>query len=358
MDVGFFQNGVTANFDWFKRETLGMLTSGQVLPATLGASAPQENAADLETKGFELSVAYNDTFNIGGAPFQFSVSAGLSNSETVMTRFDNPENLLSSFYEGMVIGDLWGYHVEGLFQTEEEVAAHVNQSYVSARITPRGGLQPGDVKYADLNGDGVVDAGTNTLDDPGDQKIVGNTAPKYLYNFRLSASWKGFDVSAFFQGVGKQDWYPGYNSQLFWGPYSRPYASFVRKDLANDIWSPDNPDAYYPRGFGYIALSTRNTLRNINDRYLQDISYLRLKNLTVGYNLPKSVLDRTPFDKFRLYLSGENILTFTKLTDYIDPEIASNLVDLNTPSGSYTYDSRAQEAPMSKTYSLGVSVQF
>jgi len=358
VDLGFFQNKLTANFDWFKRETLGMLTAGQVLPATLGASAPQENAADLETKGFELFLGYSDSFTVGGSPFQLSLSAGLSNSETVITRFDNPENLLNSFYEGMVIGDLWGYEIEGLFQSAEEIAAHVDESYVTARISGRGGLQPGDVKYVDINGDGVVDAGTNTLDDPGDQKIVGNVAPKYLYNFRVAASWKGFDLSAFFQGVGKQDWYPGYNSQLFWGPYSRPYASFVRKDLANNIWSPDNTDAYYPRGFGYIALSSRNSLRNTNDRYLQDISYLRLKNLTFGYNLPKSVLDKTPFDKIRLYLSGENILTFTKLTDYIDPEIASNQVNLNAPSGSYTYDSRGQEAPMSKTYSLGISVQF
>ncbi|WP_165357461.1 TonB-dependent receptor [Flagellimonas olearia] len=358
VDLGLFNNRVTANFDWFKRETLGMLTAGQVLPATLGASAPKENAADLETKGFELSLGFTDSFNLGGSPFQLSVSAGLSNSETTITKFDNPENLLNSFYEGMVIGDIWGYQIDGLFQSEEEVAAHVDQSYVTARISGRGGLQPGDVKYADLNGDGVVNAGTNTLDDPGDQKIVGNVAPKYLYNFRISSSWKGFDISAFFQGVGKQDWYPGYNSQLFWGPYSRPYASFVRKDLANDIWSPENPNGFYPRGFGYIALSGRNSLYNINDRYLQDISYLRLKNLTFGYNLPQSVLERTPFDKIRLYLSGENILTFTKLTDYIDPEIASNQVNLNSPSGSYSYDSRGQEAPMSKTYSLGISVQF
>jgi len=358
LDLGLFKNKVTANFDWFKRETLGMLTAGQVLPATLGAAAPQENAADLETKGFELSVAYSDSFVVGGSPLQFSFSAGLSNSETTITRFDNPENLLNSFYEGMKIGDLWGYEIEGLFQSEEEIAAHVDQSYVSPRITPRGGLQPGDVKYTDLNGDGVVNAGTNTLDDPGDQKIVGNVAPQYLYNFKIASSWKGFDISAFFQGVGKQDWYPGYNSQLFWGPYSRPYASFVRKDLANNIWSADNPDAYYPRGFGYIALSTRNSLRNTNDRYLQDISYLRLKNLTVGYNLPQSVLNRLPVKKVRLYLSGENILTFTKLTDYIDPEIASNQVNLNAPSGSYAYDSRGQEAPMSKTYSLGLSIQF
>lgn len=358
VDIGLFRNKFTANFDWFKRETLGMLTAGQVLPATLGASAPQENAADLETKGFELSLGYSDRFNLGGSPLQLSLRAGLSNSETVVTRFDNPENLLNSFYEGMVIGDLWGYEIEGLFQSQEEIAAHVDQSYVTARISGRGGLQPGDVKYVDINGDDVVNAGTNTLDNPGDQKIVGNVAPKYLYNFRAAASWKGFDISAFFQGVGKQDWYPGYNSQLFWGPYSRPYASFVRKDLANNIWSPDNTDAYYPRGFGYIALSGRNSLRNTNDRYLQDISYLRLKNLTLGYNLPKSVLDRTPFDKIRLYLSGENIFTFTKLTDYIDPEIASNQVNLNSPSGSYTYDSRGQEAPMSKTYSIGISVQF
>ena len=204
VDLGLFANRFSANFDWFKRETIGMLTAGQVLPATLGATAPKQNSADLETKGFELSMGYSDSFMVGGSPLQFQVSAGLSNSETTITRFDNPEKLLNSFYEGMVIGDLWGYEIDGLFQTEEEIASHVDQSYVSAGIYARGGLQPGDLKYVDINGDGAVNAGTNTLGDPGDQKIVGNVAPKYLYNFRVSSSWKGFDISAFFKELGNR----------------------------------------------------------------------------------------------------------------------------------------------------------
>jgi TonB-linked SusC/RagA family outer membrane protein len=358
VDLGFLENKVNINFDWFKRETLGMLTAGQILPAVLGAAAPQENAGDLVTKGFELAFAYNDKFLLGGSDFTFKLGAGLSNSRSKITKFDNPEGLLNGFYEGMTIGELWGFHVEGLFQTEEEVANHADQTRVSSQIRSQG-IKPGDVKYADSNGDGFVNFGDNTLDNPGDRKVIGNVTPQYLYNFNIGASWKGFDMSAIFQGVGKQDWYPGPNSQLFWGPYSRPYASFVRKDLANNIWSPDNPNAYYPRAFGYIALGNAKTLGSVNDRYLQSIAYLRLKNLTVGYNLPDEVLDKTMFSKVRVYLSGENILTFSKLTDYIDPEIASNKLSFNQPRGNYGYDdSRGQEAPMSKTYSLGLSIQF
>ncbi len=358
VDLGFLKNQLNINFDWFKRETLGMLTAGQILPAVLGASAPQENAGDLVTQGFELALTYNDKFLLGDSEFNFKLGAGLSNSRSKITKFDNPEGLLNGFYEGMTIGELWGFHVEGLFQTEEEVANHADQTRVSAQIRSQG-IKPGDVKYADTNGDGVVDFGDNTLENPGDRKVIGNVTPQYLYNFNIGASCKGFDMSAIFQGVGKQDWYPGPNSQLFWGPYSRPYASYVRKDLANNIWSPENPDAYYPRAFGYIALGNAKTLGSVNDRYLQSVAYLRLKNLTLGYNLPNEFLEMTPFTKIRLYLSGENILTFSKLTDYIDPEIASNKLSLNQPRGNYGYDdSRGQEAPMSKTYSLGLSIQF
>ena len=357
IDIGLFQNKFNMKFDWFKRETLGMLTAGKVVPATLGTSAPQENAADLATKGFELALGYNNRFDVAGSPLLFSFSAGLSNSKTRITKFDNPKKLLGNYYEGMTIGELWGYHVPGLFQSGEEIASHADQSAVSTRIIPRGGLQPGDVKYADLNGDGYVTPGDNTLNNPGDRRIIGNVAPQYLYNFRFTVEWKGFDLSAFFQGVGKQDWYPYTDSQLFWGPYSRPYASFVRKDLANNIWSEDNRDAYFPRAFGYIALGSTNTLGAVNDRYMQSIAYLRLKNLTIGYSLPDKILARTPFSKLRFFLSGENILTFTGLTGYVDPEAASNAVNLNAPSTS-TIGAKGQVAPFSETYSAGISLQF
>ena len=357
VDVGFFNNSLTAGFDWFQRDTDGMLTAGATLPSVLGTSSPQENAADLRTRGFELSLGYNKTFQVANSPFNFSITGTLSDSETIITRFDNPSNSLLDFYEGMTIGELWGYHIDGLFQSEEEIVGHADQTRVSNRIMAAGGLQPGDVRYVDLNGDGVINEGENTVDNPGDRRIIGNSAPHYLYSFKVSSSWKGFDISAFFQGVGQQDWYPNTDSRTFWAMYNRPYDSFIRKDLANNIWSPENPDAYFPRMFGYIALSDNDALGALNDRYIQDISYLRLKNLTVGYTIPKNIIDRLPFTKFRIYFSGENLLTFSKLTDYIDPEAASNSVNLNAPSTS-TNRSTAQTVPFSEIYSLGVSLQF
>lgn len=355
VDVGVFNNHLSASFDWFQRDTEGMLSPGATLPSVLGTASPLENAADLRTKGFELSVSYNDYFELAEDTFSWSVTANLSNSKTKITNFDNPNRSLVDFYEGMSIGELWGYRIDGLFQTEEEIANHADQSFVSNRITSGGGLQPGDVKYRDLDGDGYIGEGENTVDNPGDREIIGNSAPQYLYSFLANANWKGFDFSVFFQGVGKQDWYPNSDSRMFWGPYNRPYNSYIRKDMVDDMWSPENTDAYYPRNYGYIALG--GSLEKVNDRYLQSVAYLRLKNLTLGYTLPDGLISKTAATKLRIYFSGENLLTFSKLTDYIDPEAASASVNLNSPSTSANRGT-AQTNPFSETYSLGLSLKF
>ncbi|MCX2839063.1 TonB-dependent receptor [Salinimicrobium sp. MT39] len=354
-DIALLDNRFFMSFDWFQRDTEGMLVPGATLPAVLGAASPLENAADLRTRGFELSLTYGDSFELSNDPFSFSLTGNLSNSVTKITRFENPNLSLIDFYEGMTNGELWGYRIDGLFQTEEEIANHADQSFVSNRITSGGGLKPGDVKYLDLNGDGVVNQGENTVNDPGDREIIGNSAPRYLYSLTLNTEWKGFDLSAFFQGVGKQDWYPNSDSRLFWGPYNRPYNSFIRKDLADNMWSPENPNAYFPRNYGYIALG--GSLEKVNDRYLQSVAYLRLKNLTFGYTVPEGIISQVPATKLRVYFSGENLFTFSPLTDYIDPEAASNSVNLNQPTTS-SNRSTAQTVPFTKTYSLGLTFQF
>ncbi len=354
-DIAMFDNRLTLNFDWFRRDTKGMLAPGASLPSVLGTVSPLENAADLRTRGFELSLGYQDSFDLDDDPFSFSVTGNLSNSITKITRFENPNKSLIDFYDGMTIGELWGYRIEGLFQSEQEIADHADQSFVSNRISSGGGLKPGDVKYIDLNGDGFVGEGENTVNDPGDREIIGNSAPQYLYSFVLDAKWKGFDISGFFQGVGKQDWYPNNDSRFFWAQYNRPYNSYIRKDLVDNMWSPENPDAYFPRNYGYIAIG--GSLEKINDRYLQSVAYLRLKNLTLGYTIPEGIISNSSSTKLRLYLSGENLFTFSPLTDYIDPEAASSTVNLNSPSAS-SNRSTAQVNPFSKTYSLGLTFQF
>ena len=355
VDFTLLDNRLSATFDWFQRDTDGMLSPGATLPSVLGTGSPLENAADLRARGFELSLSYQDSFELGNDPFSYSVTANLSNTKTKITRFQNPNLSLVDFYEGMTIGELWGYRIDGLFQTEEEIAGHADQSFVSNRISSGGGLQPGDVKYLDLDGDGFVGEGENTVNDPGDREIIGNSAPQYLYSFLANAKWNNFDVSFFFQGVGKQDWYPNSDSRMFWGPYNRPYNSYIRKDLVEEIWTPENTDAYFPRNYGYIALG--GSLEKVNDRYLQSVAYLRLKNLTLGYTIPEGIISQSSATKLRIYLSGENLLTFSPLTDYIDPEAASASVNLNNPSTSANRGT-AQVVPFSKTYSLGVSFQF
>ncbi|MAZ27564.1 MAG: SusC/RagA family protein [Cytophagaceae bacterium] len=356
IDFSIMNNTLSASFDWFQRDTDGMLVPGATLPSILGASSPLENAADLRTKGFEVSVTYSNSFELGSAPLTYSITGNLSNSISKITSFDNPNRSLVDFYEGMTIGELWGYHIEGLFQSAEEIANHADQSFVSNRITASAaGLQPGDVKYMDLDGDGFVGEGENTVDNPGDREVIGNTAPQYLYSLTANANWKGFDFSMFWQGVGQQDWYPNSDSRMFWAQYNRPYNSYIRKDLVDEIWTPENTDAYFPRNFGYIALG--GSLEKVNDRYMQSVAYLGLKNLTLGYTIPQGWISDSPALKLRVFFSGENMLTFSPLTDYIDPEAASATVNLNRPSTSANRGT-AQVNPFSKTYSFGVTLQF
>ena len=211
-------------------------------------------------------------------------------------------------------------------------------------------LRAGDVKFIDRNNDGKIDEGSGTVADPGDKTIIGNSTPRYSYSFRLDADYAGFDISAFFQGVGKRDWYPSSRADYLWGPYSMPSASFIEKDFLDKCWSEDNPGGYFPRQRGYQSYSG-GALYVENDRYIQNIAYLRLKNLTVGYTLP---LRKNPYVKsIRLYFTGENLAYWSPLkkwTKMVDPEMAIATGTQNADSGvTYGY---------SKSFSFGIDVKF
>ena len=205
-------------------------------------------------------------------------------------------------------------------------------------------LQAGDIKILDLDGSGVIDTGANTLDNPGDRRIIGNSQPRYSYGFNLSAQWNGIDLSMLFQGIGRQHWYPHRESQMFWHVYARPYGSFIPKNFKDMMWSEENPNAYFPFIRGYTAQNSE--LSVANDMYLQNIAYCKLRNLTIGYSLPRVVLDKIRLDRVRVYLSGENLFTWTKLdTKYLDPE-------------SVTQDPTGRAYPMSKILSVGLDITF
>ncbi len=139
--------------------------------------------------------------------------------------------------------------VDGYFATDEEAANYgVDQSvvnYIINNAVVDRGLHAGDMKYLDLDGNNKIEQ-TVSANDIKDQRIIGNSLPRYTYSIRLNAEWNGIDFSVFFQGVGKQDWYPSSDAFAFWGPYSSPAPSFIPKDFLADVWSVDNPDAYFP----------------------------------------------------------------------------------------------------------------
>ena len=351
-DFGVFQNRLNFSADIYQRDTKDMLTKGKTLPSVFGAGEPKENAANMRTRGFEVSLSWSDKFLLGNKPFSYSVSAILSDYTAKITKFDNPTKLLSDHYEGKRLGEIWGYSYDGFFKTTEEAqewAKIVNQDKINKRRVQAPTeelrmLQAGDIKILDLDGSGVIDTGANTLDNPGDRRIIGNSQPRYSYGFNLSAQWNGIDLSMLFQGIGRQHWYPHRESQMFWHVYARPYDSFIPKNFKDMMWSEENPNAYFPFIRGYTAQNSE--LSVANDMYLQNIAYCKLRNLTIGYSLPRVVLDKIRLDRVRVYLSGENLFTWTKLdTKYLDPE-------------SVTQDPTGRAYPMSKILSVGLDITF
>lgn len=354
IDAAFLKNRLLVSYDWYRRKTTDMLIPGKTLPSVFGASSPLQNAGDLLTKGFEVSVKWQDHGKLAGKPFSYSVGAVLSDYKATITKFDNPDQLLSSHYVGEQLGEIWGYSIDGFFKTQVEADSRdINQDYVDRdqRLTSPGEwskLHPGDLKFKDLNGDKIVNEGKNTLGDHGDLRRIGNTLPRYSFGFNASFNWSNFDLAVAFQGIGKQNWYPNVESSKFWGPYGRPYASFIPKNFEKDIWSETNPNAYYPLLRGYAAYPGGELSVN-NDKYLQNLAYIRLKNLTIGYNLPVTLTKRFKIQKLRLYFTGQNLLTFTKMkTKYIDPEQVS-------PSAN---DAGGRDYPFFKQYSGGFDITF
>lgn len=356
LDLGFFNNRLTATADIFIRDTKNMLTESLTLPSVYGAKTPKENCADLRTNGWELYVRWNDTFDLGGRPFSYGVSASIGDYKSKITKYNNPDRLISSYYEGMTLGEIWGYRVAGLFATDEDAAAYqarINDKAVNQRVyncKKDNRLMAGDVEFIDIDNNGSIDEGSGTVDSPGDKCIIGNKLPRYNYSFRIDGNYAGFDLSVFFQGVGKQDWYPTNYAYDFWGPYSFPSLSFIHSGFMDNVWNENNTDAYFPRPRGYESYSS-GALGEANDRYIQNASYLRLKNLTIGYTIP--LKSTKVFKNIRVYLTGENLFYWSPMKKYcktVDPELTNTSSTYNSGSGvGYGY---------SRSYSFGVDLQF
>lgn len=358
VDFGFFQNALTTSFDYFTRNTLDMLTPSQELPGVLGTSVPRTNAADLQTKGWELTIGYENEIEVGGHPLEHFFSVILADNQTTITKFENDGELFSQWREGANVGEIWGLVSDGLFQSQEEI-----DNLDETDIIPWGALAivPGWPKFKDLDGDGKIIRGQSAAD-PKDYKLIGNSRPRYQIGFNMDLRWRGFDFRAFLQGVGKQDYYPRH--YLFWGPYQQPYANtyphlldFYRANDDSEVLMAQhsqsyidaglahaNTDAAYPVLQSWLADANYGSGLDIpNTQYMQSAAYLRVKNVTIGYSLPASILEKIKVSRMRFYVTGENIFEWSSIKKHIDPEAIG--------SSGYSY-------PFHRKLSLGLSVTF
>ncbi|MEL4308205.1 SusC/RagA family TonB-linked outer membrane protein [Joostella sp. CR20] len=340
VDIRMFKNKFSGSFDIYERKTLDMITVGAQLPATLGASPPDTNAADLKSSGWELSVNWKD--KIGD--FSYNIGATLSDGQSEITKFDNPGGLISEYYAGQQIGEIWGYVSDGFYTVDDFEEGTLDENLMNGTLKEGVPVfqgrspNPGDTKYKDLNGDGIIFSGEGTLDDPGDRQVIGNTTRRYQYGIFGGANFKGFDFSFILNGVGKRDlWRNDPIRFPFVGEFNIIY------DHQMDYWTPENTDAYFPRNYVNGGVNYGNS-RLTQTKYLLDGSYLRIKNLTFGYSLPKSVLDKIKMDKVRIFVMGENLYSFDDLPDGINTELANQ--------------GQGAAYPYLTSYSLGVNISF
>ena len=365
-DINFFDNKLQTSFDWYMRITEDMVGPPNPLPGVLGVEdLPDENNTELKSQGWELTIIHKNSVG----DFNYTLSAGVSRHKDVVTKYNADYRQIPDiwdavkgngnmyYYEGMELGEIWGYTTVGFIE-DSATLNMINEGpggTHSQHEIHQGEWGFGDIQYADLNGDSIVGYGEKTIDDPGDLRVIGNETPDFTFNFSIGAQWKGFDVRTHWVGEGPSEWAPsmrdGYPAKYqinmvkmkFWG------SSYNNSELPvfethKDHWTPENPDAYWPRPHYAHSLATTDrmsTFRNtqVQTKYLQNGAYLKLRNIQIGYSIPKRWLDRIRFSRARIYVSGENLLTFTNLKIF-DPE------------------DKGMAYPLQKVYSAGVNVQF
>lgn len=333
LDLSMLNNRFNLTADWYMRDTKDMLAPGMELPSVLGASAPEQNVADLRTKGWEISASYRD--KIGD--WSYNVGFNLYDSKTKITKFDNENGLLGepmetkdekhTNYVGRDIGEFWGYVTDGFYTVDD--FENTNSWKLKEGVVSVQGInvKPGDIKYKNLNDDknstNQIDTGDNTLENPGDRKVIGNTTPRYHYGINLGVSWKGLALDVLLQGVGKRDYYSAYatfpfQGNKFSGLYDDQMDYWKPVDVANGDYTALNPNAKYPRIYGEYENYNHNS--RSQTKYLMDASYLRIKNVTLGYTIPKTLISKIHLSSVKVFASIENLHTFTSLPMGYDPE--------------------------------------
>ena len=334
LDWGAFNNRLTGSFGYYQRKTFDMVGPAPELPVILGANPPRVNNLDMTSKGWDLQISWRDIIG----EVSYGASFVLSDNQVVIDKYPNPSKNLGSYYKGAKLGDIWGYTTLGIAQSQEEMDAHLKKVDQSALGS---GWTAGDIMYKDLDGDGKINGGEGTANKPGDKRIIGNSTPRYNFGLNLDAAWKGFDIKVFFQGTLKRDYAAG--GPMFWGATGQGKWQALGMKYHSDYWREDNKGAYYPR---VSWNGGRNT--QTQTRYLQNAAYARLKNITIGYTLPKELTRKVYIENLRFFVSGENLLTITNFTEAGDPELI----------GAGYGGQIGKTYPLSKTFSFGLSVTF
>ena len=358
LDLAMLSGRLSFSGDAYIRKTTDMFTFGLTPPAVFGAATPKGNYADLTTSGWETSLTWGDKIGNSKKPVRYNIRLTLSDNKSKIDRYNNPDKLLSDYYEGQTLGEIWGYETEGFFVDAADIASHAKQN-PQMRASPTNLWYPGDIKLRDLNKDNLINVGENKVGNSGDRRIIGNYSPRYSYGINLGADWNNISFSVFFQGVGKQQWYPSIETEMFWGQYNRPYNNVPLFQVGN-MWTPENTDAYFPRTMSRAASSNTNrTLGVAQTRYLQNVSYLRMKNIQVGYNLPSAWISRIGARSLRVYFSGENLYTYSPMYKILKNTIdVENAVPADQDLNSGTTTGDGYNYPLLKSFSFGLNVAF
>ena len=384
VDLSFLNDDLSLTFDWYQRTTNDMLAPGKAIPDVAGASAPFTNAGSLRTRGWELSLSYrkqiNKDLNVYG-------TFNIGDSKSKVTKWNNDSKLIGHTggivsasnarmyaYEGETWGDIWGFETDRYFTVDDFDGQNADGTWkYKPGIADQTGIQtdnfvygPGDIKYKDLDNSGTIDGGNGTAENHGDLKVIGNTMPRYEYSFHLGGSWKGLDLDLFFQGVGKRDMW---TQSSFVFPLMRDAdKALYANQTSYNVYDPANGIVDISQSNRYPCLYSGNEgsgnvtgLASIGGehnyypqtKYLVNMAYLRLKNVTIGYTLPASITKKVYMEKVRFYGSVNNLcLLYNGAKDYpVDPE-------MNAGQGSLSYGTWGRTYPITRTWSVGVQVTF
>lgn len=300
IDFNAFNNRLSFSGDYYVKQNKEMLAKIE-RSSIIGVKLPYFNVGELKSWGWEISLGWRDKINT----VQYWVNLNLSDSQNKLIKYDGKKVVgagTNDLIEGMPLNTIWGYKTDGMFQTDQE--------YKDYGVVQNSKTGAGDIKYLDLNDDDVISAGKGTVEDHGDLVRLGDNNPRYTFGIDLGARWKGFDFSAFFQGVGKRDFVVNTNALMpFFENWRYPLS------IQRDFWTVDNPDAFWPRPY-------RGSSHNyaVSDKWVQNAAYIRLKNIQIGYSLPQSLTMKAKISKVRIFVSGQDLWESTNVFEFIDPE--------------------------------------